>query len=46
VIQKVGSTPVNTPQELASAIDKLNTKSALLLITRRNNQLFLGVPIA
>jgi serine protease Do len=46
VIQKVGSQPVTTPKELASAIDKLTTKSALLYISRGNNQLFLGVPIA
>ena len=46
IIQKVGSSAVSTPKELASAIDKVTTKSALLYITRRGQQLFLGVPIA
>jgi serine protease Do len=46
IIQKVGSRAVRTPKELASAIDKVTTKSALLYITRRGQQLFLGVPIA
>lgn len=46
IIQKVGSNAVSTPKELASALDKITTKSALLYITRRGQQLFLGVPIA
>ena len=46
IIQKVGSSAVRTPKELASAIDKVTTKSALLYITRRGQTLFLGVPIA
>ncbi len=46
VIHKVGSNAVKTPKQLASALDKVTTKSALLYITRRGQQLFLGVPIA
>ena len=46
VIMRVGSQPVATPTELAQALDALDTGSALLLINRRGDQIFLGVKLA
>jgi len=46
VILRVGSENVTGPAELDAALKKVETPSALLLINRRGNELFLGVKLA
>ncbi|MEZ5935758.1 MAG: DegQ family serine endoprotease [Alphaproteobacteria bacterium] len=43
VIEQVGSKPVRTPQEVQAAIASLPNDSALFLINRHGNSLFVGV---
>jgi len=46
VIVRVGSDPVTGPSALATALDKAGTRSALLLVNRRGDQIFVGVKLA
>ncbi|HSF95027.1 MAG TPA: Do family serine endopeptidase [Thermohalobaculum sp.] len=46
VIVQVGSEPVAGPGELTKALELVETPSALLLVNRRGDQLFLGVKLA
>jgi len=45
VIMKVGSEPVSGPTDLAHALGKIHTRTALLLVNRHGDQIFVGVTL-
>jgi serine protease Do len=46
VIVQVGGEPIAGPSELETALGKLETDAALLLVNRRGDQIFVGVKLA
>ncbi len=46
VIERVGSTEVNTPADVLQALDKATTHAVLLLINRGGNDIFVGLKLA
>ncbi len=46
VIERVGTTDVNTPADVLRALDKTTTHAVLLLINRDGNNIFIGLKLA
>jgi len=46
VIERVGRTEVASPRDVARAIEQLGGDSALFLVNRGGNRIFVGVPLA